>query len=636
MVRISEELGDGLHPVRPGDQLASGLGINPDQELWRQFAEATTPKTFCQSWLSLLCQSLQGIKSGLVLLGNTDRGPFTPAAVWPHPYFSVKHLTAAAERTLKERRGLFIPNDSAENPETREAMSYSVTYPIEASGKLYGAVVLEVELRPGHEIQSMMRQLHWGAAWLEVMHHRTAALKSEGTIGRLQTVLNLIASAVEEGHFQPAAMAFVTKLATELDCDRVSLGFIVGQQLRVQALSHSAEFGKQMNLVRAIEAAMEEAVDQQAVVAWPSPPDTPPLVTLAHAELARQHGVGSICTVPLGNKGKFVGGLTLERPEEKPFDPDTVEVIETLAALVGPILETKRREERWLITKAGESLANQLKKLVGAGHLAVKLSAAVLLALVIFFWLAKGDYRISAKTGLEGTIQRMVSAPFNGYITEARVRPGDVVKQGELLCLLDDRDLKLERLRYFTQKEQLVKQYHEAMAKHDRPQIHINKSKIDQAEAQIALLDEQLLRTKVVAPFNGVIMKGDLSQSLGAPVERGQVLFEVAPLESYRVIIEVDERDIADVVIGQGGELVLPSMPGDVFPLVVDKITPVSIAKEGRNYFRVEAHLENVSERLRPGMEGVGKITVDRRKLIWIWTHELIDWLRLKLWSWWP
>jgi multidrug efflux pump subunit AcrA (membrane-fusion protein) len=131
-------------------------------------------------------------------------------------------------------------------------------------------------------------------------------------------------------------------------------------------------------------------------------------------------------------------------------------------------------------------------------------------------------------------------------------------------------------------------------------------------------------------------MKGDLSQSLGAPVEKGQVLFEVAPLESYRVIVEVDERDITDVAVGQQGELVLSSMPDDVFTLVIEKITPVSIAKEGRNYFRVEARLENSSERLRPGMEGFGKISIDRRKLIWIWTHELIDWVRLKLWRWIP
>jgi len=131
-------------------------------------------------------------------------------------------------------------------------------------------------------------------------------------------------------------------------------------------------------------------------------------------------------------------------------------------------------------------------------------------------------------------------------------------------------------------------------------------------------------------------MKGDLSQSLGAPVERGQVLFELAPLESYRVIVQVDEREIADISVGQQGKLMMPSMPGDLFPFHVEKITPVSVAKEGRNYFRVEAKLEGKSERLRPGMEGVGKVTVDERRLIWIWTHELIDWLRLWLWRWWP
>jgi len=82
--------------------------------------------------------------------------------------------------------------------------------------------------------------------------------------------------------------------------------------------------------------------------------------------------------------------------------------------------------------------------------------------------------------------------------------------------------------------------------------------------------------------------------------------------------------------------LVLPSVPGDVFPFTVKKITPVTTAKEGRNSFSVEALLDNTSERLRPGMEGVGKISVCRCKLIWIWTHDMIDWVRLKAWSWWP
>jgi multidrug resistance efflux pump len=612
------------------------IDLVEEQELWQQFAEATNLKTFCQSWLAIQCHMVKGVRSSLVLLGPPDRGPFTPSAVWPNPNFSVKHLTGAAERGLKERRGLLIKSDSASPSEEEILETYQIAYPIEVSGKIHGVVVLEVFSQPVDEVQAVMRQLHWGVAWLEVMLRRMEVQAAADTNERLRMVLDLLVSTVEQERFQPAAMALVTQLATKLNCDRVSLGFEERKKLRVKALSHSAEFGKQMNLVRAIGAAMDEAVDQQGIITYPLPEDAAPLVTRAHAELARQHGAGAICTIPIGGSGHFFGGLTLERAADRPFDPDTVEFCESVAAMAGPILQAKRREERWLITKTAASFTFQLKKFIGAGHLVLKLSTIFLAALVFFFYYATGEYRVTSTVTLEGTIQRAVCAPFNGYITEARARAGDVVKEGELLCLLDDRDLKLERLKWVTQREQILKQYHEAMAKHDRSQIQINRSKIDQAEAQISLLNEQLTRTQVAAPFRGVIMKGDLSQSLGAPVERGQVLFELAPLESYRVIVQVDERDIADITVGQQGKLMVPSMPGEMFLFQIEKITPVSVAKEGRNYFRVEAHLNETSERVRPGMEGVGKVKVDERRLVWIWTHELIDWLRLWVWSWWP
>jgi multidrug efflux pump subunit AcrA (membrane-fusion protein) len=123
---------------------------------------------------------------------------------------------------------------------------------------------------------------------------------------------------------------------------------------------------------------------------------------------------------------------------------------------------------------------------------------------------------------------------------------------------------------------------------------------------------------------------------LGTPVEQGKVLFQIAPLSAYRVILEVDERDIAQVRLGQAGELALSGIPGERLRFAVKSITPVSTAQEGRNYFRVEAQLADASARLRPGMEGVGKIGVGRRKLIWIWTHPLTDWLRLWAWRWLP
>jgi hypothetical protein len=35
-------------------------------------------------------------------------------------------------------------------------------------------------------------------------------------------------------------------------------------------------------------------------------------------------------------------------------------------------------------------------------------------------------------------------------------------------------------------------------------------------------------------------------------------------------------------------------------------------------------------------MQGVGKVEVGERRLIWIWTHRIVDWLRLWIWAWWP
>jgi len=223
-----------------------------------------------------------------------------------------------------------------------------------------------------------------------------------------------------------------------------------------------------------------------------------------------------------------------------------------------------------------------------------------------------------------------------GYILEAPVRAGDLVHEGDLLALLDDRDLALESARYAGQLQQLDKQYREALAERDAAQARILTAMVDQVRAQHDLALDQLSRTRIEAPFDGIVVTGDLSQQLGSPVERGELLFEVAPLDEYRPVLQVDERDIDEVAVGQTGQLVFTAFPHEPIGFSIEKITPVATASEGRNSFRVEARLVQTPERLRPGMVGVAKVDVDRRRLLWIWTHDAVDWLRLTLWSWLP
>ena len=204
------------------------------------------------------------------------------------------------------------------------------------------------------------------------------------------------------------------------------------------------------------------------------------------------------------------------------------------------------------------------------------------------------------------------------------------------MARLNDRDLNLERSKWASQLAQHQLENRKAMAEGDTAAASILQEQAHQAEAQLRLLDEQLSRTKITAPFSGLVVSGDLSQSLGTPLEKGQVLFEIAPLDSYRVVLQVDETEIGAVRSGQQGELILNAMPATPLTFTVKTVTPVTLAEEGRSFFRVEASLDELSQRIRPGMDGYGKIYVDRRRLIWIWTHDLITWLRLKMWSWLP
>ncbi|MEK6801415.1 MAG: HlyD family efflux transporter periplasmic adaptor subunit [Nitrospirota bacterium] len=454
---------------------------------------------------------------------------------------------------------------------------------------------------------------------------------------RLQLLFDLLAPALGQTGYEASARAFVTELATRLHCDRVTLGTVLHGRVRLTALSHSSTFSPKTTLVRAITAAMEEALDQRQTIVVPPLPTTPTQIRRAHDELVREFHSAALCSVPLSCDGHVTGLLTLERGAEQPFDRTTLDVLEALSAVTGPLFVMKRRDARWLGGKVWESVRSQLAKLTGPRHVGLKLATLGAAALVAFLFLATGEYRVTAKTVLEGSVQQAASAPFQGYLETAPVRAGDIVQAGQVLATLQDHDLKLERLRWQSQRDQLAKEYRQVLADRDAAKVEIKAAELAQAGAQLALADEKLARIRMTAPFAGIVVSGDWSQRLGSPVEEGQVLFEVAPLNDYRVVLQVDDWNMAGLRVGQTGTLLLSSLPHDELPFTVTQLTPVSTAKDGRNYFRVEAKLTTApSDRLRPAMEGVGKIAVDERSLVWIWTHDIVDWASLKLWAWLP
>lgn len=617
------------------DGAALHAATSGDAQAWASFAAAGSDAEFCRAWLGLQCTAIHGVRAGLLLLRTPDTNTYSPAAVWPDRGRDVGHLAEAAQLSLTVRRGTVLGLQPDEQ-ERITAGTLHVAYPIEADGDVHGTVVLDLATRPEAQLQGVLRQLLWGAGWMEALLRRQGTGRETRRLARAATGLDLLQATQQHDTLGEAALALVNELATRVNADRASLGILRKDTLKLQAISRTAWFDPRSQLVEAIENAMEEAIDQEAAIALPPPAQARGRVNVAHRDLAGRASAAAVLSVPIASAGRRIGALLLERTGGLPFDEDTILLVEVVAELVGPGLARLQERERWLGGRWIEAATGFRDRLFGPRHPSLKLGAIAVALVAAFLVLVQGEFRVSAKTLIEGATQRAVVAPFEGFLAEAPVRAGDRVRAGQLLARLDDRDLALERVRWSAEKEQSDRKYRDALARRDRVQSRVLAAQVGQADAQLQLVEEKLARTRLSAPFDGVIVSGDLSQMLGAPLEQGKVLFELAPLESYRVVLQVDERDIGHIALAQRGSLALTGLADRTLPFTVKAVTSVSTPRDGRNYFRVEAALEEAPPTLRPGMEGVGKVVAGEARLAWIWTRGFLDWARIALWSWLP
>jgi len=160
----------------------------------------------------------------------------------------------------------------------------------------------------------------------------------------------------------------------------------------------------------------------------------------------------------------------------------------------------------------------------------------------------------------------------------------------------------------------------------------IAQAQSDKLAADIRLTEYHSDQAMLVAPITGWIVSEDLKRRLGAPVETGDVLFENARIDSLRADLYVPEASIAQVEAGQTGELVSVGRPDQKIRFTVERINPIAEVVNQKNVFNISAKLLDEADWMRPGMEGLAKISVGKRRTVWIWSHRLTNWLRMKLW----
>ena len=589
-----------------------------EEGFWPLFAEALTGATGA-SHVLLLRRSLEGSE------------PWKPFAAWParekFPLGVPLHdpaLIAALETAVKEEIAEFRP--PANPGEPLPAISFD--------GGLAGwqfAALFRLAApapAPAEFARQVARLLD-----LPVLYRRTRALRLAGESNRaFAQTFDLLTLLDKQTRFTPAVMTVCNEVARQAGCTRVSLGWRDDAYVRVRAISDLPRFEPKMEVVRQIEAVMEEACDQDEEIVLPEPDDAT-YVARDHQQFSRTQGVTYLATLPLRVDERPVGAVLLER-QDRAFSADEITALRVVLDRASRRLDEMERVDGNPFRRANRAVRGQLARLLGPEHTWWKALGVLATVLVLVSILCTWPHRVEGSFVVRSDTLVNLPAPFDGYITAVPARVGDLVQTGDVLIRLDRRELLLEQASLIAELARHEAQRSLAEVERRLAEMRASAAAKEQAQASLDIVRFRLARADIAAPSDGVVVEGDLRERIGTPVRTGDLLMRMTRIEAMYVEIEVPERDAHAILASSGGEIAFATLPGQPFPIVIERMEPVARVKPEGNVFVVRARIEAPAGETwwRPGMSGVAKIEAGDRRIIWLLTHRLVDFIRLKFW----
>ena len=231
-------------------------------------------------------------------------------------------------------------------------------------------------------------------------------------------------------------------------------------------------------------------------------------------------------------------------------------------------------------------------------------------------------YKVPAELELQPIEQRFVAAPFNGALQSAHVRPGDTVKTGDLLANIDPRELEFELAGIRAELNRAVQERKGKLADHDSAGSQIAALETERLRLKSELLQFRRGNLAIRSPVDGVVVTGDLKRSEGMPLNRGETLFEIAPLGKMVVELAIEEDDFAHVRPGMSASFYVHALPGRKWRGTIERIHQRAELRRETNVFVAEIEITDPENILRPGMNGHATIVSDRHTLAWNLFHK--------------
>lgn len=196
----------------------------------------------------------------------------------------------------------------------------------------------------------------------------------------------------------------------------------------------------------------------------------------------------------------------------------------------------------------------------------------------------------------------MIRPEIAGRVAQLHFREGQRVAAGELLVSLDDAISRAELAQARANLNLAEKNFQRAQMLFKRGAS--NAQALDEASAQqqaarasLALSQARLDKTRILAPYDGVL--GLRAVSPGDYISAGQDIVNLEVLDPLKVDFRIPQKAVSQIRLKQLIEVSLDAYPGERFSGEIFAINP-RLDEAGRSQ-AIRAHISNSDGRLSPG-----------------------------------
>lgn len=246
-------------------------------------------------------------------------------------------------------------------------------------------------------------------------------------------------------------------------------------------------------------------------------------------------------------------------------------------------------------------------------------------------------HKVNGSGVIQPEVEVKISATISAWITEITVEEGDYVTKGQHLISLDEKQVRAT----YNQARSLVKSARASLlqikAQKDRTeslyandlisqqelesitaQHQLAESQLEQALAGLSSQEDQLSKTRIVAPQSGTVAKinKEVGEMALGSMFQADVLMIVADLNKMEVVVDVNENDVVSVAVGDTAEIEIDAFQDTSFIGIVSEIAHIAETQalgtqEQVTNFEVKIRMVDVPDNIRPGMSATADIITD-------------------------